>query len=241
MGHTSLGPLHGLHSQGKHPAGPGRTLPLQRQSPTKGQAEGTKCSSRQAACSPWALRLARSPGTRHTAGQGVFGALPTSQPHLSHPTVLRGPTLARCGPPVGTEFIFLASCDNTGLCLFNFLLWTEERWARKISLALLDQNRMGHTSRKDTHKEELPQCHQKKTHLAHGWQGPAWALRGPMGAGSAELLHMPRVPRQGQAPRGSPCSPLNQAKRLRELSGDTRCSTGAREPKLTARSPCPQA
>ena len=45
------------------------------------------------------------------------------QSHLSHPTAQRGPALARCGPPVGTEFIFLASCDNTWLCLFNFLLW----------------------------------------------------------------------------------------------------------------------
>lgn len=45
------------------------------------------------------------------------------QSHLSHPTAQRRPALARCGLPVGTEFIFLESCDNTWLCLFNFLLW----------------------------------------------------------------------------------------------------------------------
>lgn len=86
------------------------------------------------------------------------------QPHLSNPTVLRGPKPARCGLPVGTEFIFPASCDNTWLCLFNFLLWMERRWARKISLAPSDQNIRAHTSCEDTHTEKLP-LHRPKKHM----------------------------------------------------------------------------
>lgn len=119
------------------------------------------------------------------------GTLSPSYPqaHLSHPTALRGPTLARCGPPVGTEFIFLNSYDNTGLCLFNFLLWMEERWARKISLAPFDQNTAAHTSCKDTHTETLPLHHPKNT------SGPLLA-----GAGLGALQRLLGAKQNGPRP-----------------------------------------
>lgn len=123
------------------------------------------------------------------------------QPHLSHPTVLRGPKPARCGPPVGTEFIFPTSCDNTWLCLFNFLLWMERRWARKISLAPSDQNIRAHTSCEDTHTEQLPLHHPKK----HIW---AAAGRGALGrqlvqSRAAERLTHQAWPARAGCPRAS--------------------------------------
>lgn len=144
QGEQASGRLRGSPIKGKARKGPGR-----RQG-TQLKADHLQPPGPTAGTEPW-----------EEVRCWVEGRLSPSYPlsHLSHPTVLRGPMLARCGPPVGTKFIFLASCGNTWLCLFNFLLWIEKRWARKISLAPFDQNIAAHTSCEDTHTEKLPPPH----------------------------------------------------------------------------------
>lgn len=104
---------------------------------------------------PQARGWHRALGKGASLGWGCTEPLP-AQPRLSQPTGLRGPTLTRCGPPAGTQSIFPVSCDNTWPCLFNFLLYMVQRWARKLSLAPFDENIAAHTSCKDTHAEKRP-------------------------------------------------------------------------------------
>lgn len=77
-----------------------------------------------------------------------------------------------------------------------------ERWAGKISLAPFDQNTAAHTSRKDTHTEELPYIIPKHTSgpLLQGPGEAAWDK-----AGWPLLLHTPHVtPRPGSSWAGGP-------------------------------------
>lgn len=109
-------------------------------------------------------------GTSQSLGEGRGTRSPSyHQSHLSHPTARRGPTLARCEPPVGTEFIFLTSCDNTWLCLFNFLLWMgqENQFG-----SLRSKHSSPHITRGHPHRRRSP-APPESLHLAHGWQGPA--------------------------------------------------------------------
>lgn len=138
-------------------------------------------------------------GKGASLGWGCTEPLP-AQPRLSQPTGLRGPTLTRCGPPAGTQSIFPVSCDNTWPCLFNFLLYMVQRWARKLSLAPFDENIAAHTSCKDTHAEKRP-ASSGKTHLARCWRrlasGPrasCWVQSGVAAAG-AHPLRAPHTPR----------------------------------------------
>lgn len=130
------------------------------------------------------------------------------QSHLCHPTALRGPALARCGPPVGTEFIFLASCDNTWLCLFNFLLWMgqENQFG-----SLRSKHSSPHIMRGHPHRRSS--LHQPRKHI---WPTAGRGRpRGPRGGCSVQrglggFPHRPlwqggggiSIPHRAQGPQG---------------------------------------
>lgn len=150
-------------------------------------------------------------------------------------------------PPVGTKFIFCVSCDNTWLCLFNFLLRMTERWARKISLAPFNQNIAAHTSREDTHTEKLSHTIRKSTsgpRLAGAGPGGPWKsclVQSGIGCSGPILCVSPTAPcfsgrKQVQSPHPGreasekPCVPPHTS----------RCSLCVVEPKCTPRSCWPR-
>lgn len=78
------------------------------------------------------------------------------------------------------------SYDNTWLCLFNFRLWTAERWNREISLAPFKTLQPTHHEKTPT--QTLPSTLQEDT------SGPLLAGRTLGAGGRLELIHKFHVP-----------------------------------------------
>lgn len=100
-----------------------------------------------------------------------------------------------------------------------------------------------HIMRGHPHRE-APPAPSKKTHLGRCWQGlaPGLSEGGSVQSRAAERLHTPGLASQGRAPRSIHCYPLDQAQRLRELSGDTRCTSWVGGTEIHSQAPpCPRA
>ena len=111
-GLSGVGPLHRLHFHGEHQDGPRQSsFRKPKGSPTEAKApEGPGgwqgMQPKTGRLQPPRPQEKHSPGRRRLALGGGTPSSSYHQSHLSHPSALRGPVLARCGPPVGTEFIF---------------------------------------------------------------------------------------------------------------------------------------
>lgn len=198
----------------------------------RGAAEGSSLCP-----PPPGPRLAQSPGKRHVPGLGVHRASPSPATSVSAHRP-EGPHLTRCGPPAGTQSIFPVSCDNTWPCLFNFLLYMVQRWARKLSLAPFDENIAAHTSCKDTHAEKRPCVIQKNASgplLAAPGLGALGKLLGAKRGGCCwhtPPACPPHPPNTGPGPSASPMG-------LRGLAQLSAAACGSRT-KIYIRSLCPE-
>lgn len=245
---TGVGPFHRLQLHCKHRDRPGRTslgkptgeAPLKAK-PQRGPAmvrDAAKASRRQHPPGP---EKARGRGRRRRV-PGAGGGTRSPSSHrspLSHPSARRGPTLARCGPPVGTEFIFLTSCDNTWLCLFNFLLWMgqENQFG-----SLRSKHSSPHIMRGHPRRRRSPYAIRKNTSgslLAGAGLGALGTLlRGS--TGQAGLLHTPQAPRPGPGSSGPLSLSPHEAEGPRGGCRWHRRGAQGVEAKFTPRSPAPR-
>lgn len=122
VGHTSLRPLPSASTQlGQGTPASGR----RRGSPTKVKApEGARWTAKDAAKHEGKRPAAPRPRGWHRAlEKGSWLGRGYTEPFLPATTSVSShsperPNTCQMWPPMGTEFIFLPSCDNTWLCLF---------------------------------------------------------------------------------------------------------------------------
>jgi hypothetical protein len=221
---TSRGPCHRLcflvgfqqqRGQGQHAS----RRPGLRKDPGQG---GVQLKAR--CCSPhrprgWYRALKRST----CICRGYTGPFPspTTSVSLHRP---ESPTLARCGPPIGTEFIFSCPLIILGCVYLSFCFgWCRDGPGKSVWLPSIKTQQPTHHARTPTQRSSPD--HPKNT------SGPLLA------AASPRVLRRARHPTQCQAPRGQDLSQLPLAPTPHHSSQRGFMEKATGQPKFTLRPP----